>query len=273
MIDLHVHTWRCRHAEGTAEEYVRAAAAAGVRTMAFTEHLPLAPGLAAAVPGAESYAMPQEEFDEYLEEVAAAAELGATLGVEVLSGVEIDAVPVALGHARESCSGRRFDVILGSVHFIDGWAFDDPARRERYAEWETDALWERYFSDVVQAARTADVDVMAHVDLVKKFGVWPEGPLGGLYRSLASDLAQAGVAVEVNTAGLRKPCAEIYPGRGLLTELRRAGVPVTIGSDAHSPAEVGAGAAQAVAALKEAGYRSVLVFRDRRAEEVGIDEL
>lgn len=273
MIDLHVHTWRCRHAEGTPEEYVQAAAAVGVRTLAFTEHLPLAPELAMTVPGAEGYAMPREEFDHYLDEVAAAVELGRTLGVEVLSGVEIDAVPEALGHARESCSGHRFDVILGSVHFIDGWAFDDPARRDRYAEWDADALWERYFSDVVRAARTADVDVMAHVDLVKKFGVWPEGATRELYRSLARDLADAGVAVEVNTAGLRKPCAEIYPGRELLAELSRAGVPATIGSDAHRPAEVGAGAAEAVAALKDAGYRSVVVFRERRPEEVGIDEL
>jgi histidinol-phosphatase (PHP family) len=273
MIDLHVHTWRCRHAEGTPNEYVRAAAAAGVRTIAFTEHLPLAPELAATVPGAEGYAMPREEFDEYLGDVAAAAELGETIGVEVLSGIEIDAVPHALGHARELCAEHRFDMVLGSVHFIDGWAFDDPSRRDGYAEWDTGALWERYFSEVVRAARTADVDVMAHVDLVKKFGVWPTGPTGDMYSSLASDLADAGVAVEVNTAGLRKPCAEIYPGSELLTELRRAGVPATIGSDAHRPAEVGAGAAEAVAALKDAGYRSVVVFRDRRPVEVGIDEL
>jgi len=273
MIDLHVHTWRCRHAEGTPDEYVRAAAARGVSTLAFTEHLPLAPEIAMTVPGAERYAMPLDEFGRYLDEVAAAAELGRTLGVEVLSGVEIDAVPAGLRHARELCTGRRFDVVLGSVHFIDAWAFDDPARRERYAEWDADALWERYFSDVVRAARTADVDVMAHVDLVKKFGVWPEGPTRDLYRSLARDLADAGVAVEVNTAGLRKPCAEIYPGQDLLIELSGAGVPATIGSDAHRPAEVGAGAAEAVAALKGAGYRSVVVFRDRRPEEVGIDEL
>lgn len=273
MIDLHVHTWRCRHATGTAEEYVRAAAAAGITTLGFTEHLPLAPALAARIPDAAGYAMPASELAEYLADVTAAASLGDTLGVEVLCGIEIDAVPVVLEHARTELGRHRFDVVLGSVHFIDDWAFDDPDCREGYADWKTDDLWERYFADVVAAARTGLFDVMAHVDLVKKFGVWPERSPRELYHTVADALASTDVAVEVNTAGLRKPCRELYPGQDLLRALNDAGVPATIGSDAHAPGEVGAGGAEAREALIEAGYRSVLVFRGRKAEEVGIDDI
>ena len=273
MIDLHVHTWRCRHAEGHAPDYVRAACARGVSTLAFTEHLPLAPTLAASVPGADGYAMPAAEFPLYVEEVREAAELGRGLGVEVLLGVEVDAVSVALDHAREVVARWPFDIVLGSVHFIDGWAFDDPARTDGYAAWDIRELWERYFDDVVRAARAGIADVIGHVDLVKKFGARPDGPLNSVYRSLARELAAAGVAVEVNSAGLRKPCAELYPAQAVLEELFRAGVPCTIGSDAHAPGEVGAGLDAARAALAAAGYRSVLVFRNRVAEEVGIDEL
>jgi histidinol-phosphatase (PHP family) len=81
------------------------------------------------------------------------------------------------------------------------------------------------------------------------------------------------VAVEVNTAGLRKPCQELYPAQELLDELFAAGVPVTVGSDAHRPSEVGAGWNEARAALMAAGYRSVLVFRQRVPEEVPLDGL
>jgi histidinol-phosphatase (PHP family) len=273
MIDLHMHTWRCRHAEGTPEEYVRAAAARGVRTIAFTEHLPLAPCLAARVPGAERYAMPAEELPSYVTEVREASRLGEGLGVEVLLGIEIDAVPDALDHARAVLQTLPVDIVLGSIHFGDDWAFDDPARTDRYAEWDIADLWERYFADVAAAAASGVADVVAHADLVKKFCFRPVGPVGSLYRQTARSLASSGVAVEVNTAGLRKPCQELYPAQELLDELFAAGVPVTVGSDAHRPSEVGAGWNEARAALMAAGYRSVLVFRQRVPEEVPLDGL
>ena len=273
MIDCHVHTWRCRHATGTPDEYVRAAAARGISVLTFTEHLPLAPELASRIAGASGYAMPETELLEYVRDIGEAAALGVSLGVQVLCGIEVDAVPIARPYAREMLQTHAFDVVLGSVHFIDEWAFDDPARRDGYDAWTADDLWERYFADVADAARAGLVDVMAHVDLVKKFGVWPEGPTDDLYRRIAAALADAGVAVEVNTAGLRKPCRELYPGAGLLRVLADAGVPATIGSDAHAPDEVGAGAVAAIAALSEAGYRSVVWFEGREMREVGLDEL
>lgn len=273
MIDLHVHTWRCRHAEGTAQEYVRAAAERGVSTLCFTEHLPMAPSLIERVSGADGYAMPLGELPEYVEEVRGAAASGAGVGVEVLLGIEVDAVPEAREHAAELLGAHEFDFVLGSVHFIDGWAFDDPDKLAEYDRWDLDALWERYFADIADAARTGLVDAIAHADLVKKFRARPADPVGHLYAAAAEAFAEAGVAVEINSAGLRKPCGELYPGPEFLARLCNAGVPITIGSDAHAPGEVGLGSAEAVEAAREAGYRSVVVFRKGVAEEVGIDEL
>jgi len=245
VIDLHVHTWRCRHAEGAAAEYVRVAAERGVSTLCFTEHLPMPPSLIERIAGAEG----------------------------VLLGIEIDAVPEAREHAAALLGAYPFDLVLGSVHFIDAWAFDDPDKTGEYDRWDYGELWERYFTDLVDAARSGLADVMAHADLVKKFCKRPDTPVGHLYGATADALSEAGVAVEVNTAGLHKPCRELYPGPDLLAELRRAGVPVTIGSDAHAPEQVALGTGEAIEALRSAGYRSVLVFRGRIAEEVGIDEL
>lgn len=273
MIDLHVHTWRCRHATGEPADYVRAAAERGVSTLAFTEHVPLAPVLQEAVDGAECYAMPAEELEEYVSDVRAAMSIGHELGVEVLLGIEVDAVEAALEHARAMLAQHPFDVVLGSVHFIGTWAFDDPDRQDRAGEWTADEMWERYFEDLERAVRARVADVVAHADLVKKFRVRPPADVARLYRRAARALADAGAAVEVNTAGLRKPCAELYPAQAFLTECCKAGVPATIGSDAHCPSEVGHGAQEARHALLEAGYRSVVVFRRRVAEEVAIDAL
>ncbi len=271
MIDLHVHTWRCRHAIGTVAEYVAVAAERGIGTIALTDHLPLSPELVARDPEMAGYAMPASELVEYVGEVCAARDASIALGgPEVLLGIEADLYPGNEEFVRGMLAEHPFDVVLGSVHFVDGWAFDDPDRREGYATWDVRALWERYFDDLVNAARSGLADVIGHADLVKKFGYVPEGDLMPLYTAAAEAFAQAGVAVEVNTAGLRKPCAELYPSAPFLLALNRAGVPVTIGSDAHAPAEVGSAYGEARSALEAAGYRSAVVFRARRAEEVAL---
>lgn len=264
MIDCHVHTARCGHASGAVVEYVEAAAEAGVGILTFTDHLPLPVGHDAG------YAMPLGELDDYVAEVAAVRATGADSGVEVLLGIEADWLPEQVGFTRELLHRAAFDVVLGSVHFIEGWAFDDPDLRHRYDEWDPDELWARYFGEFAAAANSGLFDVMAHPDLVKKFGVMPGSDPIVYYEAAAHAASAAGVAVEVSTAGLRKPCGELYPSAGFLRALREAGVPVTVGSDAHRPGEVGYGWDCAVRALREAGYDSVSVFRDRIAEEVSL---
>jgi len=271
VIDLHTHSWRSRHGSGTAPEYLDAARAAGVHVLAFTEHLPLSPQLIASDPSATTYAMPEAELPEYVEEVLALKERSATEGgPEVLLGIEADLHPGHEEHVERLLQQYPFDVVLGSIHYVDGWAFDDPGRKEGYALWETMALWERYFTDVGAAARSGLVDVLGHVDLVKKFGFVPQRDLTDLYASTAEVIAAAGVTVEINTAGLRKPCAELYPGPALLVELAGRGVPLTVGSDAHSPDDVGAGWSEARRALIDVGVTTLAVFRRRRREEVSL---
>lgn len=263
MIDMHVHTARCGHATGSVRDYVRAASHVGVSTLCFCDHLPLPDGFP---PG---YAMLWPELPHYVAEVRAVADRSrASGGPEVLVGIEADWLP---GHEMlvgGALRAHAFDVVVGSVHFIDGWAFDDPGCRDGYSEWTPDALWNRYFAEVAAAASSGLYDVMAHLDLVKKFDYWPEADAGPLYDETASVLSECGVAIEVNTAGLRKPCAELYPGMDLLRACHRMGVPATIGSDAHVPTDVGAGMHEAREALREAGYHSVLVWHKRVAEEV-----
>jgi histidinol-phosphatase (PHP family) len=153
-------------------------------------------------------------------------------------------------------------MVLGSVHVLGDWAFDDPELIGRYGSVVIDEMWERYFSEVAAAARSGLFDVIAHPDLVKKFGFLPAGDPAAWYESTAEALAAGGCAVEVNTAGLRKPA--------LLEACLRRGVPATMGSDAHAAGEVGAGLREARELLRAVGYRSLVVFRSRRAEEVAL---
>ncbi|MDP2233434.1 MAG: PHP domain-containing protein, partial [Actinomycetota bacterium] len=197
MVDLHLHTSRCGHAEGEMSEYVDTARRAGLDVIAFTDHLPLPSHLNPD----GSYAMKAEELAAYVADVR---EMAARVDrPRVLLGIEADWLPEWRADTVRVLSAHPFDVVLGSVHFLDGWVFDDP---DLLGEWEGRdvlAVWERYFATLAEAAGSGLFDVMAHVDLIKKFGHRPDVAPDGLYADLAAALADAQVAVEVSSAGLR----------------------------------------------------------------------
>ncbi|HEY8478015.1 MAG TPA: histidinol-phosphatase HisJ family protein [Chloroflexota bacterium] len=262
FVDYHMHTPLCGHAVGQPEEYVRRALDIGLREIGFSDHLYLY-HLPAERRDPE-LAMREEELPRYVEWIRAVQERAPHLPIRL--GIEADYIPGHEARLAEILGQCDFDYVYGSVHFIGEWGLDDPRYVERYAEWDVDALYERYFELVIAAASTGLFDVMAHLDLVKKFGYRPRRDLAPLYRDLAAALKAADVVVEVSTAGLRKPVGEIYPSRDLLAACCKAGVPVTLGSDAHRPEEVGYAFDRAVDLLREVGYRTYVAFHRRRRE-------
>ena len=256
LIDCHIHTARCGHAIGRVDEYAAAAYRKGLYGIAFTEHLALPPELDPD----RNLSMREDDLQEYLDEIDTARLRFPDL--EIVAGIEADYLPgrtdetaQAIADARALSNGVRF--VLGSVHFIGEWVFDDPGRIEEWDRRNVDRAWEAYFSLWGQAAGSGMFDVMAHPDLIKKFGHRPSTDPTELYETAAAAAAEAGVAIEVSTAGLRKPVGELYPGIDLLRAFHAAGVPATVGSDAHAPDEVGYRIDAAYAALIEAGYEAV----------------
>lgn len=261
LADYHVHTARCGHAVGAMERYVEQAIASGLAELGFSDHLYL-------------YWLPREardpelamadwELDFYVQDVERCRERYAS-DITIRLATEADFVP---GHERAlEAILRRYDwdYVVGSVHFVDGWGLDDERYRDGYAGWNVDALYARYFDLVGQAAETGCFDVMGHVDLVKKFGYRPEQPQRESYARLAERFARADVSVEVNTAGLRKPCAEVYPHPDLLRACRVAGVPTTFASDAHTPEDVARDFEAAARLMRVAGYDTYLAFANRQ---------
>jgi histidinol-phosphatase (PHP family) len=264
-VDYHLHTRLCGHASGELEEYLEQAVRLGIREVGFSDHLPLyflPPGK--TIP---DYAMGEEELPLYVEMVQNCAR---KFPLRVSLGIEADYVPGCEKKLAALLSRYPFDYVIGSVHFLDGWGFDNPAEMEEYSRRDLDRVYEEYFALVQQAALSGLFDIIAHPDLIKKFGFQPGLDLSPLYEETARAFRRAGVCAEVNSAGLRYPAGEIYPSLGLLKCFFKHGVPVTLGSDAHCPEQVGAGLPEALRLLREAGYREVTLFsaRKRRILEI-----
>ena len=161
--------------------------------------------------------------------------------------------------------------MIGSVHFMKqpegDWAFDDPREIERWKKADVDEVYRNYYRLIQGAATSGLYDIMGHVDLVKKFGHRPKTDLTELVRQTAHVFAQTGVAIEINTSGLRKPAKEIYPSLDVLKCYSAERVPITFGSDAHDPKDVGADLDLAHDLALAAGYTDYLVFKQRKVEK------
>ena len=174
------------------------------------------------------------------------------------------------GGIAEILAPYPWDYVLGSVHFVGELAVDqDPALVDALP---LNGAWRAYFDTLAEAARSGVFDVLSHPDVVKYHGRRPgASTVEALHDQAASAAAEGGVALEVSTAGLRKPVRELYPDVSLLRAARDRGVPITLAADAHLPEEVGRDIGLAVAQAREAGYETVTVFEGRtgRQEPLG----
>ena len=189
-------------------------------------------------------------------------------------GIEADFVSGREDRMANLLERRDWDFVVGSVHFLRDRSLDT----EDYSVWETgesaERVWKRYFETLAEAARTGLYDIMSHPDLVKVWGgsaPRPEGDLRRYYEPAVEAFAESGVAVEVSTAGLRKPVGEIYPAPAFLEMVVDAGCPLALSSDAHVPDQLGHRYDEAVELLESVGVGEIAVFerRERRMEPIG----
>jgi histidinol-phosphatase (PHP family) len=190
-------------------------------------------------------------------------------GHGVKLGIEVDYLPGKEDRIAALIDGRPWDYVIGSVHFIEEGAVD----HDGYDAWRAsgpDQVWTDYFRTVGEAARSGLFDVLAHPDLVKVWGAGRPAPSRdprAFYELALDGIAASDVAIEVSTAGLRKPAGEIYPARDLLDMCIDAGRPVSLSSDAHEPEYLGYEYGTALDFLREAGISEVSVFEHRRRTE------
>jgi histidinol-phosphatase (PHP family) len=189
-------------------------------------------------------------------------------------GIEADFVPGREDRLATLLDARQWDYVVGSVHFLRDAAVDMRGDWDVWRSGDPDKVWARYFETLGEAARTGMFDILAHPDLVKVWGAdapRPEGDLRRFYELAIDGIAESGVAVEVSTAGLRKPVGEIYPAPAFLELCLEAGSPVALSSDAHVPEHLGHDYERAVEWLANLGVTELAVFegRERRLEPIG----
>lgn len=259
---------------GHIEAYVEAAAEHGVTELGFTEHLYRCTD-AAQVLGAfwerepiewlaeQTRAFVLEDRSLNLERYVTAITDAQDRGLPVLLGLEVDFFPETIDAVMDFLAPYPWDFLIGSVHWIGGWAVDHPDVKAAFGERGIDRAYEEYFELETQLASSGVVDALAHVDVVKKHGHRPVRERTDLYEEVTRAAAASGTAVEVSSAGLRNPAAEVYPAPALLRLMHDAGVPITLASDGHEPAQAAWGHEEVVAAARAAGYTERLRFRRR----------
>ena len=212
----------------------------------------------------------RDDVDEYCDFVH---------GAGLRLGVEADYLPGHEDRVGSFLDGRPWDYVVGSVHFLRDEALDVHGEPdwEAWDIWRSaapDKVWARYFETLGEAARTGMFDILAHPDLVKVWGSRvprPDGDLRRFYERAMDGISASDVAIEVSTAGLRKPVREIYPSRAFLEMCLDAGRPVALSSDAHVPEQLGFEYERALDWLDGLGVRELAVFegRSRRLEAIG----
>ena len=260
--DYHMHTPLCRHANGEPIEYAKFAFETGLSEIGFSDHSP------AKEDDFDDWRMLISEFPEYINSVQTAKSGVPEISVKL--GLEIDYFEKDHAWIEQLSSMADFDYLIGSVHYIaPGFAIDHPKWIGKWASVaEAEEIWTCYWQIYTSCARSGLFDLLAHPDLPKKFGYKPEGDLRRFYEPVIQAALETDTAIEINTAGWRKECAEQYPERDFLEMMHSAGLPISISSDAHAPEDVGMHFKEAASLISEIGFTHTVRFQNRIRTEM-----
>ncbi|SFV51764.1 Histidinol-phosphatase [hydrothermal vent metagenome] len=250
-IDLHNHTTRCNHAVGTVDEYIQRAIALNINVFGFSEHAPM--------DFDEKYRLPFCDMDAYVNDIITAKEKYKDQ-IDILLGYEVDWLP---GHMDERVLYADVDYLIGSVHFLDKWGFDNPEFLSGWKNKKIDEIWKAYFDATQAMATSGKFDIVGHLDLIKVFKFMPKEDVNILAKDALKAIKRSDMVIEINTAGLRKPVGEMYPSRTLLESAYSLDIPITFSSDAHAIEQIGAGYDLAVTLAKDIGYNKAVTFQGR----------
>lgn len=190
--------------------------------------------------------------------------------LQVRQGVEVDYRPERETEIRRLLSSFPYDYAIGSVHSVDEWPFDHPDYRDGYHRWDVDELYKAYYEAVAQAAQSGLFDIIGHLDLIKVFGFRPVRNRISLAQPALESIRDNGLCVEINSNGWYKPVQEVYPEETLIAVCIDMGIPLTTGSDAHSPQHVGRDLNRIEDLLCRLGAGTLTVFQKRSPRSVGI---
>ncbi len=259
--DYHMHTPLCRHATGEPTDYAAQAIKVGLTEIGFSDHSPMARD------DFDNWRMRLDQLDEYVGKVRQAQREFPQLTIKL--ALEVDYLPGHEGWIKELAARHPWDYFIGSVHYVsDNWDVDNPAKLSEWKSRDAYEVWSVYFERLTMAAESGLFEIIGHADLPKKFCFYPKEDCTPLFARFLDAAARSGTAVELNTAGLRKECREIYPSPRFLQLACERRVPITFASDAHAAEEVGMNFAEAVQLARNVGYKECCRFTRRKRETV-----
>jgi histidinol-phosphatase (PHP family) len=288
VLDYHLHLWPHgqRHRAPSVDElaaYCERAQAGGVVEIALTEHLfrfvqadRLLRGFWESDPDPALRRSMETYWDDHaradLDTYVACVLAAKDAGLPVVLGLEVDYYQGRMDDVAQLLAGYPFDVLLGSVHWLGAWRFDDVDDATSMAQWtarDVDVAWDDYTAAMEELAATGVCDVLAHPDLVKAAGYRRAAP-DECWARVVEAARASGMAAEVSSAGWRKPVAEAYPAPGLLARFAAGGVPLTTASDAHGLPDVAHRCADLARMLDSVGVTSLRAYRARRPHDVPV---
>lgn len=254
-IDYHIHTL---FSDGKKDlhEYINEAMKRKIDEIGFSDHLHFKKA---------DWSMNFTDLPNYVNKIN---NLKSASKISIKMGLEVDFIPSKMSKLMQMLNEFDFDYLMGSVHHIGDWCVDDGRQIHEWERRNVDQVYQQYFALVQEMAKSGLFDIVGHLDLVKKFNFRPKQDISGLLRETVEILSKSKMCVEVNTGGLRKPCREVYPSEKLIKMCFDNGLPITLGSDAHSPEEVGADFDKVFNLLRKVGYVEIVRFTRRKREFV-----
>ncbi len=229
--DYHIHTKRCKHARGESYEYVETALQKGLNEIAFTDHIPLPNEFDLA------HRMRENELENYCNDIFDLRKRYPELSI--LCGIEADYYEGFENYLDSILKQFPFDLVIMSVHFIKGWPAKNWVFSYHFPERTLSEIYSDYISALKKGIKTGLFDVMGHLDLIKS----PDASLlannSDEIQDLLDLIIESSMTVEINTSGMRKQIEDVYPNKELIKEIIGREIPITIGSDAHQPDQVG----------------------------------
>jgi histidinol-phosphatase (PHP family) len=238
------------------DEYVKNAIKKQIKVFGFSDHAPMEFD--------KKYRMSFSQMQKYQNDVKTLQKKYPQ--IKILLGYEVDFTPKK--YLDKRVLDADVDYLIGSVHFLDNWGFDNPEFIKEWDRRDVDDVYKEYFKNIEEMANSKLFQIVGHIDLVKVFGHKPKTPIKDIAKNAIKAIKKSNMAVEINTAGLRKPVKELYPGDEILQMILEENINLTLGSDAHEPNQVGMFFDETIEKLKNLGVKKLVYFEKKEKKEV-----
>ena len=250
MVDYHMHSI-LSDGKDSYEEMIQVAIAKGLDEIGFSDHVCLKP---------VDWAIRLEDIPVMTRQIL---DLKAKYKgqIKIRYGIEMDYFPGYENELKTLIDNIPLDYVIGSVHFIGDWNFDTD--QSLYGKWSNDKLYKKYFTLIQQAAKSGLFDIIGHIDIIKKFRIYPETNQNKLFEDTIKIIRDQNLVVELNTGGLDRPCTEFTPSPQILELCYKHHVPVTLSSDAHRAVQIARHYESATDLFSQIGYTEIARFSNR----------